>query len=341
MAHQTVLVTGAGGFIAGHTIVAFLDAGWAVRGTVRDLGRADVLRAAFAKQADVSKLDFVEADLLADDGWDDAVAGCDCVAHVASPFPLRLPKDENMVIRPAVEGSLRVLEAAARHGTPRVVQTSSIAAVIPGHGHARTAPFTEDDWADLDGPGIGAYVKSKTMAERAARDFVARQGSQMHLSTVNPGLVLGPLQHPDIGTSVELIQMILRGKYPGAPRVMYGAVDVRDVAKMHVLAAETAAPSGGRYFAVASVVSMIDLFRALKAGLGDQARKVPVRQLPNWLVRLVALVDAPTRQIVSDLGKRIAIDDSRTRAALKPEPFIPVAEAAVATARSLIDMKLV
>ncbi len=191
MTNKRVLITGISGFIAGHTAVAFLKEGYEVRGSVRSLSKVNKTKETLAKHADISKLEFVEADLLSDNGWDDAVKDCPYVAHLASPFPLGSPKDENELIRPAVEGTLRVLNAAARNGVKRFVQTSSTVAVVAGHGRDRVTAFTEDDWTNLEGAGVYAYAKSKTLAEKAARDFVSGSNSGMHFSTVNPGFVLG------------------------------------------------------------------------------------------------------------------------------------------------------
>ncbi len=336
---NTVLVTGVSGFIAKHVALAFLKAGYRVRGTVRSMAKAEQVRETLGAQAEASRLTIVEADLMADAGWQEAMGGVDAVAHLASPFPLSDPEDENELIRPAVEGTLRVLRAAAAQGVPRFVQTSSVAAIGYGHDRARTTPFNEDDWSNLEGPGATAYVRSKTLAERAARDFVAGEGSKMHYASVNPGLVLGPALDRDIGTSVDVVRNILSGRYPGVPHVSFAVVDVRDVATMHVKAVETAEPSGGRYVAVAGTCWLVDISQAIKTGLGDAAHKAPTRQLPDSMVRIVALFDAEARSIVSELGREVRFDNSRTRTALGIE-FIPAKDAAVATARSLVELGL-
>jgi len=340
MTRPVVLVSGISGFIAKHCAVEMLQAGYGVRGTVRSLKRADEVKATIAKHADVSRLEFAAADLESDAGWKEAVDGCAHVLHVASPFPPDQPKNEQELIRPAVEGTLRVLRAASAAGVQRFVQTSSMVAVMYGHPHDRKAPFTESDWTVLDAPGLTAYSKSKTLAEKAGREFVEKDRSGLHYATVNPGLVLGPALDADIGTSALFIKMFLRGKYPGAPRLKIPVVDVRDVAKMHRLAVETTAPSGGRYLGAAECLWLIEIARAIRAGLGDAARKVPNRELPDWLVRLSAIWDGAARQTAPDLGKDFQVDNSRTRQALGME-FIPARDAAVALARSLVDLKLV
>jgi dihydroflavonol-4-reductase len=340
MSKPTVLITGISGFIAKHCAVEMLNAGYRVRGTLRSLTRSTQVRDTLAKHADTTRLEFAQADLESDAGWNDALAGCTCVLHLASPFPASQPKDEQELIRPAVQGTLRVLRSASAAGIERLVHTSSTVAVVYGHPHARTAPYTEADWTQVNSPGVTPYAKSKTLAEQAARDFMNGVRSGMRYSSVNPGLVLGPALDQDIGASAEIIRMFLRGKYPAAPRLSFPCVDVRDVARMHRLALETDAPSGGRYLCAAGSAWMFDIARAIKAGLGDAARRVPAGMMPDWAVRLVGLFDGTARQAVPDLGRPFEVDNAETRRVLGMT-FIPVPDAAVAMARSLVDLKLV
>jgi dihydroflavonol-4-reductase len=304
------------------------------------LDRSVQVKDTLGRHADTSRLEFAETDLEFDAGWNEALAGCASVLHVASPFPTRQPKDEQVLIRPAVEGTLRVLRAAKAAGVERFVQTSSTVAVEHGHPHDRTAPFTEADWTVVEAPGVTPYAKSKTLAERAARDFVQKDGSGLHYSSVNPGFVLGPALDADLGASAQIIEMFLKGKYPGAPRISFPCVDVRDVARMHRLALEADVPSGGRYLCVAECLWMIDMARAIRSQLGNAARKVPSREFPNWVVKLVALFDPTVRQIIPDLGREIRMDNTLTRDALQMT-FIPAADAAAAMARSLIELNVV
>jgi dihydroflavonol-4-reductase len=340
MAKPTVLITGISGFIAKHCAVEMLNAGYGVRGTVRSMQKAGDVTASIARHADVGRLEFAAADLDSDEGWGRAAAGCGLVLHVASPFPAKQPNDEQELIRPAVEGTLRVLRAAVVAKVECFVQTSSTAAVFYGHPRERTAPFTEDDWTNVGHPSVTAYSRSKTLAERAAREFLSQERPALHYSSVNPGLVLGPALDEDIGTSAAIVQMFLKGKYPGAPRMSIAVVDVRDVARMHRLALECGAPSGGRYLGSASTLWMIDIARALRKHLGDAARKVPTRELPDWAVRLASLYDPGARLAVPELGKFVPVDTSWTRRELGME-FIPADEAVAAMGRSLIELKLV
>jgi dihydroflavonol-4-reductase len=339
MAQPTVLITGVSGFIARHCAVEMLNAGYAVRGTVRSLQRSAEVSASLSRHADVARLSFAQADLGSDDGWDAAVAGCTHVLHVASPFPAKQPRDEQELIRPAVQGTLRVLRAATAAGVQRLVQTSSLAAVMYGHPQARSAPFTEADWTQVDTSGVTPYAKSKTLAERAAREFMAQDRSGLHYASVNPGLVLGPALDRDIGTSAEIVQMMLRGKYPAVPRMAIPCIDVRDVARMHRLALEVDAPGGGRYLGSAQCLWMIEIAQAIRAGLGETARKVPTRVMPDWVVRLAGLIDPTARLAIPELGKEIKVDTSRTQRTLGIS-FIPAPESAAAMARSLVDLGL-
>ena len=232
---STVLVTGGSGFVGGHVILQLLEAGHTVRTTVRSLSKEAAVRATLEKggATNLDKLTFFAADLEKDDGWAAAVAGCEYVQHVASPFPIAQPKDEMELIRPAVEGTLRVLRAARDAGVKRVVQTSSFAAIGYGHGQS-DKEYDERDWTNVDGPAVQPYMKSKTLAERAAWDFVEREGNGMELAVVNPVGIFGPALNGDLSTSVELVKRMIEGKLPGVPRLYLGAGDVRDVAGMQV-----------------------------------------------------------------------------------------------------------
>ncbi|MHB1104616.1 MAG: NAD-dependent epimerase/dehydratase family protein [Devosia sp.] len=332
-------ITGISGFIAKHCAVELLRHGYRVRGTLRNLAKADEVRTTLANHCDVTGLEFAEADLLAEKGWEEAANGLYGMLHLASPFPDREPKNPDELIRPAVDGTLRVLKAAAAAGVQRFVQTSSVAAIMFGHGDTHPGLFTEDDWTIPNGPNVSSYAKSKTLAERTARTFLASARKDLHYSTINPGFVLGPVLDRDIGTSAEAIANFMKGKYPGCPRLSFPVVDVRDIARMHRLALETLAPSGGRYLGVAEVAWFVEMMRPIKARLGDKARRIPVREWPNSLVRLFGLFDPAARGVVHELGRDLRIDNSMTRDALGME-FIPVTESAPAMAQSLVDVGL-
>lgn len=335
-----VLVTGGSGFIGSRTILQLLAAGHEVRTSVRSLERAEhvreLLRQGGAEPGE--QLSFAVADLEQDAGWAQAVAGCDYVLHMASPFPATLPKHEDELIVPAREGALRVLRAARDHGVRRVVLTSSFAAI--GYGQKQRAPYDESNWTNPDGAGVQPYTKSKTLAERAAWDFMAREGGALELAVVNPVMVFGPVLGPDYSTSILLIQRLMDGALPGCPHVQFGVVDVRDVADLHIRAMTNPAAKGERFLAVAgNFMSLKDMAQVLKHRLGAAARRVPTRQLPNWLVRLAALWDPSVKQILPELGQHRNATSEKARRVLGWAPRSSE-EAIVASAESLLQLGL-
>jgi dihydroflavonol-4-reductase len=336
----TVLVTGGSGFIGSHAIVQLLDSGHTVRTTVRNLAREGDVRAMIrvgGAEPD-GRLSFFAADLESDAGWAEATAGADYVLHIASPFPAATPKHEDELIVPAREGALRVLRAARDAGVKRVVLTSSFAAI--GYGHKGQTHFDETDWTDPTQPDVGAYAKSKTIAERAAWDFVAAEGGPLELSVVNPVGVFGPVLGPDYSTSILLVKRLMDGAIPGMPRLYFGGVDVRDVADLHIRAMENRAAKGERFLAVSrDFLSMAEIARVLKAGLGEAGRKIPTRQLPDWLVRLAALRSPEIKLLLPEVGKVKNASGEKAKRLLGWNP-IPVNEAILATAQSLIRLGL-
>ncbi|RWD61181.1 MAG: aldehyde reductase, partial [Mesorhizobium sp.] len=324
-----------------HCILALLKAGCRVRTTVRSAKReADVLgmlKAGGAGPGDA--LSFAHADLMADAGWREAVAGCHYVLHVASPFPPGVPKHEDELIVPAREGALRVLRAARDAGVERVVLTSSFAAIgygqtpVPGH------PFTEENWSNLS-KNVSAYVKSKTLAERAAWDFVGREGGALELAVVNPVGIFGPVLGPDHSTSTDFIRRLMDGEMPGLPRMVFGVVDARDVADLHLRAMANPAAKGERFLAVSGdFMTILEIAQALKARLGDRASRITTRVLPDWLVRIVGLFDGQAAQIVTELGKARNATGGKAMRMLGWAPR-PREEALAATGESLIRLGL-
>jgi nucleoside-diphosphate-sugar epimerase len=338
---STVLVTGGSGFVGSHSILQLLAAGYRVRTTVRNMKREDevrdLLRTGGAEAGE--RLSFFAADLEKDAGWAEAVADCEFVLHVASPFPPNLPKHEDELIVPARDGALRVLRAARDAGVKRVVLTSSFAAI--GYGQKpQQAPFNETNWTNIAGDGVTAYVKSKTLAERAAWDFIAKEGGGLELSVVNPVGVFGPVLGPDFSTSILWVQRMMNGDLPGFPRLYFGVVDVRDVVDLHLRAMTHPAAKGERFLAVAGdFVSVLDLGKLLKNRMGAAARRVSTRQLPDWLVRLAAMWDPGVKQIVPELGKR---KNGTSEKAVRMLGWAPrsAEEAIVATAESLVRLGL-
>lgn len=336
MPDQLVLVTGGSGFIGAHCIRRLHEDGHRVRTTVRSLEREPEVRAMVGD----GPLEVVAADLTSDTGWAEAVAGCDHVLHVASPFPLAQPKHEDELIVPARDGALRVLRAARDAGVRRVVLTSSYAAIGYGHG-SDDVVRDETSWTDVDGSDVSAYAKSKTLAERAAWDFVEREGGELELAVVNPVAVLGPLLGPDYSTSVELVKRLIDGSMPGTPKVGFGIVDVRDVADLHVRAMTAPEAAGERFLAIGDGFRWIrELGDMLREALPDRAKKIPRRELPNPIVRLGSVFDGSLRQLTPELGRRRDATNAKARTQLGWEPRSD-REATVATAESLLALGLV
>lgn len=316
-----VLVTGGTGYLAAWCIVALLRRGYRVRTTVRDAANADRVRTALTRAGVAADgVEFAVADLLADDGWPDAVAGCAAVLHVASP--LTATRDDEEVIRPAVDGTLRVLRAARDAGVRRVVYTSSCGAVYYGHPD-RATPFDESDWTVVGGGPMSAYVRSKALAERAAWDFIAAEGGGLELTAVNPAGIFGPALSPQATSSLGLIRTLLAGT-PGVPNLWMGIVDVRDVAELHVLALESPTAAGERFIAWgAGPISMPRIAALLRDRLGPDAARVPRRTLPDWLVRLAGRFNAEIGDLVPLLGQRRAATSAKARELLgwAPRPW--------------------
>ncbi|QEL22794.1 aldehyde reductase [Bosea sp. F3-2] len=342
MTRDLVLVTGGSGFVAGHCILKLLAAGFDVRATLRSPARESRLREAL-KEAGIDageRLQIATADLLQDDGWDAAMSGCAHALHVASPLASAAPKDEDELIRPAREGTLRVLRAAHRAEVKRVVLTSSFAAI--GYGRVLKRPYDERDWTNPAAPGLAAYPKSKTLAELAAWDFVDGEGQGLELAVVNPVGIFGPLLGPDLSASILLVKTMLEGRLWAVPRLMFGVVDVRDVADLHLRAMTDPAAAGERFLATAGdFMTMQAIAQALKDGLGQQAAGVSTRVLPDWLVRFAARFSATARQAATpELGRVKNATSAKAIAMLGWQPR-PAAEALVATGESLLQLGLV
>ncbi|MGO9446020.1 MAG: SDR family oxidoreductase, partial [Thiobacillaceae bacterium] len=327
--------------IGAHCILQLLAAGYRVRTTVRDLAREpmvrDLLKTGGTEPEDA--LTFASADLLSDARWADAAAGCSYVLHVASPLPAYVPKHEDELIVPAREGALRVLRAARDSGVKRVVMTSSFAAI--GYGKAPLdRPFNEEDWTDPTAKGLTAYTKSKTLAERAAWEFMAREGAALELATVNPVVVFGPVLGSDYSTSIQVVQRLLDGSMPGCPRLMFGVVDVRDVADLHLRAMTDKAAKGERFLATGDgFMSVREIALTLKARMGNAAKGVSTRELPNWLLRGAGIFSPVVRQIVPELGKVKNASNEKARRMLGWTPRSNE-EAVIATGESLLRLRL-
>jgi nucleoside-diphosphate-sugar epimerase len=342
MTAPKVLVTGASGFIAKHCIAELLRRGFAVKGSLRDLSRADEVRTSVGHAgADAGRVEFMPADLLRDEGWERAMEGCTYVLHVASPFPLAEPKKPEDVIRPAREGALRVLAAATRTGVKRVVMTSSIVAVtLPWPEAPLGHVFTEADWTNPERHDITSYVVSKTLAERAAWEFVAREPKAPELAVVNPAFVLGPVPDADLSTSHQVLRLMAEGAYPAAPKVGFPISDVRDVAITHALAMTHPEAKGQRFLSANGFLRLIELGRLMVEVLPDLRWKVPKFELHDFTVRAIALVDKRLRAVLADLGHPRPISNAKAHAVLG-QSFRSPQEAVRSAAASLRAMHVI
>jgi dihydroflavonol-4-reductase len=336
---KLVLVTGGSGFIAVHCILQLLSAGYRVRATLRSLSRQDDVLS-MLKEGGIDagdRLTFTEADLSSDTHWPEAMNGCTYVLHVASPTPKLNYKHEDEMIIPAREGVLRVLRAARDAGVKRVVLTSAIGAVVYGHSN-QTEPFDEATWTDT--ANAPAYQKSKTLAEKAAWEFIEKQGNGLELAAINPATVVGPVLGPDYSHSIHLIKNLLTGKMPGCPKINSGFVDVRDVADLHLRAMEHPSANGERFIATAGEsIWLVAVARILKEKLGAAASKVKVKELPGILLRIAAITDPMVRSMIPLLGRVMNVSSAKAVRMLGWSPR-STEEAVLAAAQSLIRLQL-
>jgi dihydroflavonol-4-reductase len=334
---KPILVTGASGFLAIHTIIQLLQQGYKVRGTLRSLAREPEVRETLAKHVQANdRLEFVTADLLQDAGWDKVVEGCETILHVASPFPLFAPKDEDELIVPAVQGTQRVLRAADDAKIKRVVIVSSNAAVSAGHqGENRT--FTEDDWSLIEN-NIGAYSKSKTLAEREAWNFIhgPENRNKLEMVAINPPLIFGPVLTKEFPTSAEMIRVFMRGEVPGVARLKIGIVDVRDVAAAIILAMTVPEAAGNRFACPAATMWYKDIVDILHKEFAGRRYKVPRIVFPSFLVRVMALLDKRVALVSRDVDWDYELSNEKSKRVLKWQPR-PKEEAILSMAKSLIE----
>lgn len=327
-----VFLTGASGFIAKHILAELINKGFHIRASVRSAKRQAEIEALFPDAA----IEFAFLDLMKDDGWIDAMQGCDVLIHTASPFPLTDPKDPEQLIRPAVDGTLRAMKAAKAAGIKRVILTSSNAAIYKQASKAIDAPSDETYWTTPDHPAVSAYEASKTLAERAAWDFV-EQHPEIALTTINPGAVFGPALDQHYGTSLEIIEQIMTGKVPFAPPMELPLVDVRDVAKMHVAAIDLAATKGQRFSATTATMSFLAIAEAVSQW--DSSLKTPKKEAPTWLLKFFALFMADAKAVVPNIGRNLAVSGEKAQRTFG-FTFISAQDSIAASAASIKQFKL-
>ena len=334
---DTVMVTGGSGFLATWIIVALLQRGYKVRSTVRSAAREAQARANITRAVDPGdRLSFTFADLLDEAGWSEAAAGARYVIHPASPMQVgEYAKTD--VIRPAREGTLRVLEAAKKAGAEHVVVTSSVEACKLPATSAGVA--NEDVWTNLEGKGVSDYGKSKTLAEQDLWDW-AGKAERPTVTTILPGFIQGPVLGEDFSGSVELVAKLMRGQAPMAPRIGMSMVDVRDVAALHIRAMTDKAARGKRFVAAGDFLWFLEVSELLRERFRGHAGKLPTKEAPDAMIKAAALMNAEMRQLVPSLGKRREFDSSRAKRLLDWQAR-PAREAVLDGAQSLIDLGLV
>lgn len=338
---QTVLLTGVTGFLGSHTTIQLLNQGFRVVGTLRSMERAEAIKSVIAEHTDhIDQLSFVEADLLDAEVWPKLMRGVDFVQHIASPFPRVLPKNDEELIGPAKDGTLRILRSAAAAGVKRVVLTSSSGAIVYGKPKSRRkATFDESDWTDVANRADSTpYFRSKTIAERAAWEFVEQQNGKLELATVCPGAILGPVLEKDFGTSANIVIKMLDGSSPAIPKIGFDIVDVRSVADLLIRAMVRPEAANQRYVGSSGFMSFRNIADTLRQEFPD--RKIPGMGLPNFMVRLYSNIDASLKPILVDLGAERKVSHAKARRELGWEP-LSTEEAVISCAKSLIEQGIV
>ena len=333
---EKVLVTGASGFIAEHCIIELLKNGYSVKGSLRSMNREQEVRDAVKTETDDTKLEFCKLDLLEDDGWEDAMWDCDYLMHVASPFVIEDPKDENELIKPAKEGTLRALNAAKKAGIKRVVLTSSVAAV---NSHMMSGTSDHTTWTDINSKYVTPYQKSKTIAEKAAWDFYNNQdnSNKMELAVINPGGVMGPQLGNDLGgASTQIVSQLISGKFPMIPALSFPFIDVRDVAILHLKAMTTPDADGKRFIAAHSKPTWMYEVAEVLSAAGYE--KIKLKKAPSFMLKLIGLFDNKTKSLVPMLDKYVPCDNSQTVKILNWEPM-PWEQAFIEHAKSIETIK--
>ncbi|RBQ11535.1 SDR family oxidoreductase [Pedobacter miscanthi] len=340
MNNKKVLLTGVTGFLGSHAAIQLLNKGYEVRGTLRDKGRIDAIREVIAAHTgQINKLEFAVAELSDGGAWKELTQGIDFIQHTASPFPRELPRDENDLILPAKNGTLNILEAAAANQVKRIVMTSSLSAIAYGRANREDGKvFNENDWTDVNSKkDITPYYKSKTIAEKAAWDFIRNSETDLELVTVCPGAILGPVIEQDFGNSANIVVSLLNGSFPALPKIGFDLVDVRSVADLLIKAMEIPEAAGNRYIAASGYLSLKEVAGILKAHFPE--RKIPSAELPDFVTRILALFRPELKPVLLEMVRR-KIDVNKAVRTLNWKP-LDVKEAVIACAESILAHKIV
>lgn len=335
-----VLVTGANGFIGLNTVLRLLQLGYAVRATVRNESHQKSIMETLSKHLDTSGLEFAIADLMKDDGWHNAVQGCHFVIHTASPYPAENPKDENELIIPARDGTLRLLRSAQIEGVKRVVMLSTIGAIFDGHeGENRT--FDENDWSDLGKTRL-IYHKSKTIAEQAAWDFInsTENKSRMEMVSINPSNVFGPVLDGHHHTSTEWYRTIMHAEVPGVARTQIDFVDVRDLVEVLVKALTVPEAAGKRFICNGASIPLIEFANILHQNFSNRGFRVPNRILPDFVIRLISIFVPKVKAVAGQLQWKYAFSTKQVQLIFAWQPR-PYKQTIVDMAESLIQYGVV
>ncbi len=306
-----VLLTGISGWIAKHIAIELLNAGYEVLGTIRNKNLVDQTKQTISKYASTEKLSFVELDLLKDDGWNEAAKGCRYIFHVASPFPMKVSSNRENLLPVAVDGTLRVLNAGLNAGVEQIIKTSSIVAMFRKPNRTNTYTFGENDWSDENWiEGVSDYFLSKTKAEKAAWKLMESKGLKNKLTTINPGGVFGDALDKKGGTSIEYIRQFMKGKFPGAPKFAVLISDVKDIAKAHVACIGNNKVGGRRLIVGKDVKRLVELSQLIAEAMPEYKKKLPTKELPNLIVKLISYIDSSAKTMIPDLGIMMQTDTS-------------------------------
>ena len=336
-----VLLTGVSGWIAKHTAIELLNKGYEVLGTVRNNNLIDQTRQTIGKYAPIEKLSFVELDLLKDEGWNEAAKGCKYIFHIASPFPIKVSKNREVLLPVAVDGTIRVLNAGLNAGVEQIIKTSSIVAMFRKPNRTNPYTFGENDWTDENWTeGVNDYFLSKTKAEKAAWELMESKGLKNKLTTICPGGVFGDALDKKGGTSIEYVRQFMAGKFPGAPKFAVLISDVRDIAKAHVACIGNTKVGGRRLIVGKEVKKLVELSQLMAEAMPEYAKKLPKKELPNFMVKLISYIDSSAKTMIPDLGIMMQTDPTYAEKLLGFE-FKAAKDCMAENAKSVVRLGLV